>query len=282
MYEDILEALGEMEDITLRNQLAYELFGEEAIHVLEIMELTAEQIEILNERQIEQGIITEENARTAEEIQEAWDSVKREFMQVSAQLAESLIPLIKALADFMIQFIIPILTWIANWFAGMTPQEQRFVAFLIILVILLPIIIKFITMITIVIKKLAVAKKVAAVGAGALSAASAPLQPILLAVAAVVLILALLFAFMTGQSKKLTSQLDNQKNSLDGLATSYEDMGGGVDINANQTSQNTNTQKSEIEITIDSRGDSPIAEENAELVADILADRINKELGGKI
>jgi len=282
IYDEIVLALSAMEDITLRNQLAYELFGEEAIAVLEIMELTAEQIEELNEKQIEQGLINEESAQTAMQIQEAWDAVKMEFMKVSAQLAQSLLPLIKELADFMIQFILPILTAIANWFTSMSPTQQKFVVFLIFLVIMLPMIIKFITMIVGVIKAVALACKIAAVGAGALSTASAPLIPILLAVAAVVLILALLFAFMTGQSKNLTKQLDSQKGAMDGMADSYSDMGGDMDMNATQTSHNSNTTTNDINVTIDSRGDNPIAEENAELVADLLAERINKELGGKI
>jgi hypothetical protein len=63
VYEETLAALAGMEDITLRNQLAYELFGEETLNILEVMSLTNEQLEELNQKQIEQGIITTENAK---------------------------------------------------------------------------------------------------------------------------------------------------------------------------------------------------------------------------
>jgi len=37
-----------------------------------------------------------------------------------------------------------------------------------------------------------------------------------------------------------------------------------------------------INVSIEASGDTPISQENAQQVADILAERINKELGGKI
>lgn len=282
VYEEVLVALGEMEDITLRNQLAYELFGEEAINILEIMSLTTEQIEELNQKTMENGIISAENASTAQAIQEQWDGVKQQFMAVSAELAEKLLPLIKTLADFVTQFILPIITAIANWFASMNPTQQKFVFFLLMLVILLPKIISFVTVIIGIIKAITVASYGAAGGVGAVSAAATPLIPIMLAVVAVVLVLALLFAFLTGRSKELSKSLDGQQKQMDGIASSYEEMGDDFEVTSNQVSSNSNTTSHDINVTIDSRGDSPIAEENAELVADLLAERINKELGGKI
>ena len=282
IYDEVLIALGGMEDITLRNQLAYELFGEEAINIVEILALTTEELEALNEAQIQQGIISEENAASALAIQEQWDAVKQQFMQVSAELAEKLLPLIKALADFVTQFILPILLAIANWFANMSPTQQKFVFFLLMLVILLPKIIAFITMIISIIKIITIACYGAAGGVGAVSTAALPLIPIILAVVAVVLILAIIFAFLTGRSKELSKSLDGQKKQMDGIASSYDGMGGDMNVTSNQVGSNSNNTTHDINVTIDSRGDNPIATENAELVADLLAERINKELGGKI
>jgi hypothetical protein len=41
-------------------------------------------------------------------------------------------------------------------------------------------------------------------------------------------------------------------------------MGGDMNMNATQTSQNNTSSNQNIQVTIDSRGDNPIAEQNAE------------------
>lgn len=282
MYDEIVIALSEMENTTLRNSLAYELFGENAINILEVMQTSAETIEELNEQQQNLGITTEEQVQTAQQIQEAWNNIKLEFSQVGAQLAESLLPLIQQLSQFMIETVIPILTQIINWFTGLSPEQQKFIAFMLLLIILLPKVIAIITAIIGIVKAITVASYGAAGGIGAVSAASTPLIPIALAVVAVILVLATLFAFLTGRSKELSNSLSNQASQMEELENSYSDIGSEIDINTSQTSQNANTSNTEIHVQIDAYGETEMAQENAELVADLLAERINKELGGKI
>jgi len=289
VYDEVIIALREMDDIMLRNRLAYELFGEEAIHIIEILELTIEEYELLMEAQLEANIISEEQAQAALEIQAAWDEVRQEFMAVGAELAVSLLPLIKTLAELLSNYILPFLARIAEWFSNMTPFQQAFVIFLIFLVMVLPKLIMMIKALVlgtkalaVGIKKIAIAKKKAAVGAGMLSAASMPLQPILLAVAAVILILATLFMILTGQSRRLSGTLDQQRNSLNRLGGAYEDMGGGLETQMRSVCENHNNRNQNINVSIEASGDTPISQENAQQVADILAERINRELGGKI
>jgi phosphoglycolate phosphatase-like HAD superfamily hydrolase len=282
VYEETINALTDMEDITLRNQLAYELFGEQAVSILEVMGLTSEELDSLTQKQIELGIVSNESAKSAEEITAQWESLKLSFMQVGAELAEKLMPLIQTLIKFAITYILPILTAIANWFGNMSPTGQKFVLFLLILVIILPKVISFITIVIGIIKAITIACYSAAGGVGAVSTASLPLVPIMLAVVAVVLTLALLFAFLTGKSKDLTKSLAGQQSQMDGITSSYADMGGEMDLNTSQIANNSNHTTTDINVTIDANGETPIAQENAELVADILADRINRELGGKI
>ena len=69
---------------------------------------------------------------------------------------------------------------------------------------------------------------------------------------------------------------------MNSLADSYAATGGGIEHQVAQVSKNSNSQNSNVNVTIDARGDTPISQENAQTVADILADRINRELGGKI
>jgi hypothetical protein len=287
VYDEVIIALREMDDMMLRNRLAYELFGEEAIHIIEILELTQEEYEMLMEQQLEANIINEEQILAAQAIQEAWDEVRKEFMAAGAELSVSLLPLIQAMTELLRDHLIPLLTAIANWFNNMSPVQQAFVIFLIFLIILLPKIIAFVKVMIFAvkglakgIKKLGFAKKKAAVGAAALSKASMPLQPILLAVAAVILILATLFMILTGQSRRLSGTLDQQRNSLNGLGAAYEDLGGGLEMQMKQVCENNHN--SNVNVSIEASGDTPISQENAQQVADLLAERINRELGGKI
>lgn len=282
IYDEVIVALSNMENVSLRNSLAYELFGENAVNILEVMQTSIDTIDELNEKQLELGITTEEQAKTAEQIQEIWTELKMEFALVGAELAESLLPIIQIISQFILENVVPILKTIANWFTGMSPQQQKFTLFLLMIIILLPKIVAIITAIVGVIKAITIASYGAAGGIGAVSAASTPLLPILWAIAAVILIVATLFAFLTGQSTNLTNSLNQQTSQMAELESQYADLESEVDINTTQVSENSNKSSIDVNVDINAYGDSAISQENAELVADILAQRINKELGGKI
>lgn len=282
IYDEIVASLSEMENTTLRNSLAYELFGDNAANILEVMETSSEIIEDLNEKQLELGITTEEQAQTAEEVKEIWDELKTKFMGVSAELAENLLPIIQTISEFIINNIMPILTKIANWFSSLSPTQQKFTLFLLTIIILLPKVVSIITAIVGVIKLITTASYGAAGGIGAVSAASTPLIPIALAVVAVILVLATLFAFLTGRSKELSSSLNSQAKQMSDIQSSYSDMGSEFDVNSSQVSENSNSSSVDVYVQIDAYGETEMAQENAELVANILAEKINKELGGKI
>lgn len=282
IYDEIMMSLSNMENTTLRNSLAYELFGENAVNIIEVMSASTETIEELNERQLELGITTEEQAKTAEQMKLNWDEIKLKFMEVSGELAQSLLPIIQTLSEFLLETVIPILTTIINWFGNLNPQQQKFVAFLLLLIILLPKIVAIITAIVGIVKAITIASYGAAGGIGAVSAASTPILPILWAVAAVVLVVATLFAFLTGQSKNLTNTLNQQTAQMSDLQTQYSDMESDFNVNTNQVSENSNTSNHEIHVEIEAHGDTEVSQESAQIVADLLAERINKELGGKI
>ena len=282
IYDEVVVALNEMENSTLRNNLAYELFGDSAISVLDVMQTSQETITELNEQQLELGITTEENAQTAIQLQETWEEIKTKFMSVGAELAESLLPLLQTLSEFILETIIPILTTVIGWFTSLDPRTQKFLAFLLMLIVILPKVISIITMIIGVVKAITVASYGAAGGIGAVSAASIPLIPIALAVVAVILTLALLFAFLTGRSNELTKQLDSQAGIMEGITQSYSDLESDFNVNTTQISENSNRDTIDVNVNIDASGDTQMSQQNAELIADILAQKINKELGGKI
>lgn len=139
-----------------------------------------------------------------------------------------------------------------------------------------------ITAIVGVVKAITVASYAAAGGVGAVSAASLPLQPILLAVAAAILVVVLMFAMLAGKSKDVTSELNKQQKQFSSMQSQYNSMAADMDGTVSMTSKNSSTQTVNYDVNIKAHGDTPIGQEAAELVADNLADRINAELGGKI
>ena len=282
IYDETSSALLGLEDASLRNSLAYELFGDNAINILEVLQTSNETIEELNEKQLELGITNEQQVATAQEISQTWDEMKLKFQEVSVELAKDLLPLVQTICEFVKESLIPILSTIAGWFSNLSPFQQKFAVFLLLIIILLQKIVSIFTAIIAVVKAITVACYGAAGGVGAVSTASIPLIPICLAVVAVVLTLALLFAFLTGRSKELSKQLESQTGVMSDLETSYSDLGDVIDINATQVSENSNSNNQEIHVDIEAHGDTEISQESADLVADKLAERINKELGGKI
>jgi len=282
VYNETVEALRLVTDDTERAALACILFGENGLNVAMVAELTNAEVREYNEALIENGLISNEAAAKADEMATKMNEVKQQLQAASAELMIALLPLIEALVEILQTTIIPILTKIANWFANMSPWQQKFVFFLLILIILLPKIIGMTMALTKAIKAIAIAKKKAAVGAGALSAASMPLQPILIAVAAAILIVVLLLLMLSGKSKDVTKQLNQQKKSFDGMAKSYDGMAGEMGGTVAMTSQNSSTQTVNYDVNINAHGDTPISQEAAEMIADDLAAKINANLGGKI
>ena len=69
---------------------------------------------------------------------------------------------------------------------------------------------------------------------------------------------------------------------MEDLQAQYSDIGTDFDVNTTQVSENHNKNSIDVNVDINAHGDSSISQENAEIVADLLAERINKELGGKI
>jgi len=282
VYYEVMDALRQVTDENEQAMLANILFGSSGMYVAEVAQLNNAEISEYNANLLENGLVTSEAAAKAREVSDAMDGVKRQLQAASAELMVALMPLILELIDIAQQTIIPILTTIARWFAGMSPEQQKFIFFLLMLIIFLPKIIAIVTAIIGVVKALTVAKTASAVASGALSAASAPLQPIIMAVAAAVLILVLLFAMLAGKSKDVTKELDKQRSSFDGMAQSYDSMAAEMGGTVEMTSSNSSSQTVNYDVNINAHGDTPISQEAAEMIADDLADKINASLGGKI
>lgn len=282
VYSEIITALSKVADVTECASLASILFGENGLNVALVAGLTASEIAAYNTEIAQAGIISTEAAAQAGAVADQLDNVKQQLSAASAELMVALLPVILQLIQIAQVTIIPILNTVAGWFSSMSPTQLQFVFFLLMLIILLPKIIGIITAIIGVVKAITIASYGAATGVGAVSAASMPLQPILLAVAAAILIVVLLFAMLAGKSKDVTGELNKQQKQFSSMQSQYNSMAADMDGTVAMTSTNSHTQTVNYDVNINAHGDTPISKEGAEMVADNLADRINIALGGKI
>jgi phage-related minor tail protein len=282
VYSEIMLALGAVADETERASIASVLFGENGLNVALVAGLTREEISAYNLELMQTGIVSSEAASQAGAIADQLDNCKLQLQAASAELMVALLPVILQLIEIAQVTIIPILTKIAGWFASMSPQQLQFVFFLLMLIIILPKIIAIVTGIIGVVKAITIASYGAAGGVGAVSAASMPLQPILIAVAAAILIVVLLFAMLTGKSKDVTGELNKQQKQFNSMQKDYSSMAADMGGTVSMTSKNSSTQTVNYDVNINAYGDTPISQEAAEMIAEDLADKINASLGGKI
>lgn len=282
VYNEMVATLRLVSDETERASLAQIIFGENGLNVAMVAGLTSQEIADYNSQIEASGIISSQSAAQAGMVADQMDNVKQQLAAASAEIMVALLPVILQLVEIAQTTIIPILTTVAEWFANMSPAQLKFVFFLLMLIIILPKIISVITAIVGVVKAITIASYGAAGGVGAVSAASIPLQPILLAVAAAILVVVLLFAMLAGKSKDVTGELNKQQKAFGGMQKQYNSMASDMGGTVSMTSQNSSTQTVNYDVNINAHGDTAISQEAAEMVADDLADRINASLGGKI
>ena len=204
VYSDIVSALSRLSDETERASMSSILFGDNGLNVANVAALTKEEIAAYNTELAKSGIISSEAAEQAGLISDQLDNCKQQISAASAELVVALLPVILDLIEIAQTTIIPILTTIANWFANMSPEQQKLVFFILTLLIILPKIIAVITAVVGVIKAITIASYASAGGLGAVSVAGAPLWAIILAISAAVLALIILFATLAGKSKDVT------------------------------------------------------------------------------
>lgn len=284
VYGEIMSALAGVADETDRAAMASIIFGSNGLSVAQVAELGKEQISEYNAELKETGIISSESAAAARDVANDINSLKNQLSQASAEIMVALLPTIKTLVEFLQTTVIPIINTIAGWFKNMTPEQQKLIFFILILIVFLPKLISIVTAIVGVIKAITIASYGAAGGVGAVSAASTPLLPIIWAVAAAILVLVLLFMMLSGKSKDVTKELKSQQSQLSSMQNTYGDLNADMSLTTGTISETTNTTKTttEINVNITAEGETFLSQESADKVAASLADRINRDLGGKI
>ena len=169
VYEEILSSLSQVADETERASLASIIFGETGLSVALVAGLSKEELAQYNAELKQNGIVSNEAAAQAGAIADKIDDCKQQLAAAGAELTVALLPVVLQLIEIAQTTIIPILTKVAGWFANMSPEERKFVFFLLTLVILLPKIISIITAIVGELKAITIASYGAAGGVGAVA-----------------------------------------------------------------------------------------------------------------
>jgi hypothetical protein len=157
VYGEVMLALSAMTDETERASLASILFGENGLNVALVAGLTAEEIAAYNEELAANGIITSESAAQAGEIADKLDNIKQQLAAASGELMVALLPAILAITEILQTVVIPIINTIAQWFADMSPEQQKLVFFLLMMLLILPKVISVVMAVVAVIKAITVA-----------------------------------------------------------------------------------------------------------------------------
>lgn len=115
VWYESLQALSQVENGTLRDQLAMELFGKSAMDLSGIVDDGGEALRAYGQEAEDMGLIlSEDSVSAAGEFNDALDKLKataqQSFFEAGAALAESLLPMLETL----VQKVSEVLTWFAS------------------------------------------------------------------------------------------------------------------------------------------------------------------------
>ena len=124
VWYDSLQALSQVEDGTLRDQLAMELFGKSAMDMSGIVDDGGQALRDLGQEAEDMGLILSEDAvGAAGEFNDAIDKLKAQtsqaFFEAGAALAESLLPMLEQLAQSV--------SGIIQWFSDLDGNTQMLI-----------------------------------------------------------------------------------------------------------------------------------------------------------
>ena len=242
--ELIIKKLQEVEDEATRTSIATALLGSAGSNVALVAEFTAEEIAALNEELEQTGIISEEQANKAAELNDKIDNVKLTFMSTAAELGSSLIPVMEILIN-VINSILPLITKLTNGFNTLSPAGKTVVVVAIALVAILP---KLITIGTALIKVIK----------GINVASLAMVGKILIVVAVIAVLVELVLQLVNALNKlrgvesdlSLTKLFSNGVSNLESISLDAVGLGGNsstvVNNNYNYDYSTTNNEFNEV------------------------------------
>lgn len=264
-YNAVVKSLSEITDETQRANLASELLGNQGLTLASIAALETEELTLLNEQLEANGILTKEQTSAAAALADTWTDIKGQFSVVTAQLVTALMPAIMAFIKIIQEVIVPIIQRWANWLGNLSEGQIKAIIGIIGIIAILP---KLIAAVQAAIKVIGFLRT-----ALTFLAAHPVIAFIMAIVAAVILLIKAWQALMRLLGKNVEVAADV---SVPNLSEYQKTLTSGAEVKTVEE-KNIN-HKIEIEAT----GDTPLSQQNANLIGDrILAD-IDEMLGAKL
>lgn len=283
-FDMIFEGLQNIEDESQRATIAQGLLGDSGLDIATIAGLETEEINALDEALEEAGIISTEQAATADELASKWELLKQEFSGVALELLNNLMPVINTLVDLIETYVIPAIEKLTDWFGNLSEGQQQALLIILMLIIFLPKMTKALSSLTTGIKTTTTATYGQASAAGTLSAASTPLIPIFIAIAMALMIVITLMSLFSKSAKETAESCNDLVDALSGVTSGMQDAEASVDASSSVYTDTSGTTTWDINIEVEATGDTEVSQENADELAEALADRllmerVNEDLG---
>lgn len=183
IFMDTIQALSQIENEVERDKVAMDLFGKSADELAGYIDDGGQAFRELSEMAQQKGlIISDEDLQKANEFNDALDELKAtvgmDLLQAGAQIAQSLLPALQALAE--------VVTKITSAFANLSPATQAVVMVVLGLVAVLSPLLGLIASIATVIPIIAAALPAVGTAIGAVTALINPMTIAILAVIAAI------------------------------------------------------------------------------------------------
>lgn len=288
VFDMIYERLRGVEDATLRATIAQGIFGDTGLEIANIARTQQETLDALDEALLENGIITTEQAKAADEAANKLLALKEQASAASAELLVAAMPAFESFCSLLKETVIPIINRVADWFKSMPPGMQKLILALVATIIVLPKLITLIKGIATAVQFVKTMTYAQAAAQTTLNAATAPFLPIIIAISTALLVLISILGMFTGASNDATDSAKQMLDQLDDVDAKLAEMTGETAYNAEATYETNSQRDLNIHVDVEASGDgTEINQQNAEVVAGsihdkILRDIVNQELGGVV
>ncbi len=136
LFPQLISKLQGMENQTERNMLAAQIFGRGWRDLAPILGMTSDEMDAARKKAEELGVVMSDEAlKAAQELDDAIDELKQQFVGMGRDLAKELIPILKNdLIPMLREHGIPLFKEllkvgldVLKWFSNLSPETQKFV-----------------------------------------------------------------------------------------------------------------------------------------------------------